>query len=396
MGWWEREGKKMNVDRDLEDAEEFEKAKRLAQLWHKSNMPRKDKEKTVKEITGLFNWVRKKNKNFDLEAVKNKKTEDIHKVFKAWGGKKNRNSKIVAREIDDALDWWRRNNFELDEDPSPSEEEKMKRLENLAQKWQQLVHPEMIPGTDSKLDWFRSRSVDEISESLNNYEESEKKSKLTPQYYGAMTEEQKRANEMVSALDWLRSNDTDLDIDDDASVALSVASFKKIDSLVPKSGDSGGITSMKSALDWLRSKTDVDDETVNSFKKIDDVMEKSGVKDSIEESGFGGALDWLRKRQAMKAADMDDESTSTHERLDPLSLKPKTEEQKRSAEMANALNWLRSNDATDDIDDDMSLGLGSVGSFKNIDASATASGGDSLPSALDWLRKKDKKIKFTR
>jgi hypothetical protein len=34
--WWDREGKNMNVDQDLEDAEEFEKAKRLAQLWQKN------------------------------------------------------------------------------------------------------------------------------------------------------------------------------------------------------------------------------------------------------------------------------------------------------------------------------------------------------------------------
>merc|ERR1712157_307945 len=40
----------------------------------------------------------------------------------------------------------------------------------------------------------------------------------------------------------------------------------------------------------------------------------------------------------------------------------------------------------DDIDDDMSLGIGSVASFKNIDTSSTKR---SVPSALDWLRKKN-------
>jgi hypothetical protein len=33
LRWWDREGKNLNVDQDLEDAEDFEKANRLAQLW---------------------------------------------------------------------------------------------------------------------------------------------------------------------------------------------------------------------------------------------------------------------------------------------------------------------------------------------------------------------------
>ena len=76
---------------------------------------------------------------------------------------------------------------------------------------------------------------------------------------------------MASALDWLRNNDAELDVDDEMSVALSVATFKKIDALMPK-GDSEGPTTLSNALEWLRSKTDVDDATVNSFKKIDDVL----------------------------------------------------------------------------------------------------------------------------
>ena len=62
---------------------------------------------------------------------------------------------------------------------------------------------------------------------------------------------------------------------------MSVATFKKIDSLMAKSGESGGASSVENALDWLRSKGDVDDETVNSFKKLDSVMARVGLKDSI-------------------------------------------------------------------------------------------------------------------
>jgi len=391
MGWWDREGKDLNVEQDIEDAEEFEKAKRLAQLWQKTNMPRKHKDQAVKEVTELFNWMRKKSKSFDLDAVKNKKVKGIRNIFNVWGGKKNPNAKVVAREIEEALDWWRRNGYELDQDASPSEEEKMQRLEALAHRWRELAHPDTIPGADSNLDWFRKQRIDEISETLNLYENGNEKSNPAPQYAGAISEEQKRANEMASALDWLQSNDAELDMDDDISVALSVATFQKIDSLMRKTDNSGGITSMESALDWLRSKTDVDDETVNSFKLIGDAMARSGVTDTIEDSGFGGALDWLRKRRAMKEVNPANESSPSHKKVDTLVGKPMTEEEKRAAEMATQLDWLRSNDATDDIEDDMSLGVGSLGTFKNIDARSTASGGDALPSALDWLRKQEKK-----
>jgi hypothetical protein len=379
----------MNVNQDLEDAEEFEKAKLLAQLWQKTNMPREHKDQAVEEISNSFKWMRKKNKNFDLDAVQNKKVDDIRKIFNVWGGKKNRKTKVVAREIEDALDWWRRNDYELDDDASPAEEEKMRRLETLAQYWNNLAHPASVPATGTNLDWFRNQKVEKIGDTLNVYENSELNTSPR-KFVGAMSEEQKRANEMASALDWLRNNNTELDADDDVSVALSVATFKKIDSLMPKNSESG-VTSMEGALAWLRSKTDVDDQTVDSFKKIDDIMVKSGVKNSIEESGFGGALDWLRKRQAMKAANAEDGSMSSNEKFRTLNSKPMTEEQIRAAEMADQLDWLRSNDAADDIDDDMSLSIGSVASFKNIDMKSTSSGVGALPSALDWLRKQDNK-----
>ena len=182
----------------------------------------------------------------------------------------------------------------------------------------------------------------------------------------------------------MRHNDAELDIDDEVSVALSLASFKKIDSLMPKSGDEKGATSMAGALAWLRTKTNVDDATVNSFKKIDDVLQKTGLGNTVAESGFSGALDWLRQRQAAKASGMDDESASVPGAKAFTGLKLKTDEQKRAEEMASALDWLKNNDNADALDDD-SLGLGSLGSFKAIDASGKDSGDGK--NALDWLRK---------
>jgi hypothetical protein len=95
-------------------------------------------------------------------------------------------------------------------------------------------------------------------------------------------------------------------------------------------------------------------------------------------------LDWLRKRQADKAAVEDEEDESDFAKVSSLSTKPKSDEEKRSDEMANALDWLRSNDAVEDIDD---------GSFKNIDAQSRASDGGTtgIASALDWLRSQEKK-----
>ena len=99
MLWWDREGKNLNVDQDVQDAEEFKKAKCLAQLWQKTNMPRKHKEQASKEIKNLLQWMRKKNKNFDLDAVQSEKAEDVRKVFHAWGGKKNRKPKSIAKKL---------------------------------------------------------------------------------------------------------------------------------------------------------------------------------------------------------------------------------------------------------------------------------------------------------
>merc|ERR1712106_413515 len=158
------------------------------------------------------------------------------------------------------------------------------------------------------------------------------------------------------------------------SLALSVATFKKIDALMPKTGEKSAPTTMGSAPDWLRSKTDVDEETVSSFKKIDKVLTRSGASMSIKEGGSGGALDWLRMRQAEKAAsDVDAESTSRGDSAGfaAISAKPKSDEEKRADQMVSALDWLRSNDVAEDASIGSGLGslgsgYGSVGSFLKV------------------------------
>jgi hypothetical protein len=216
-------------------------------------------------------------------------------LFQSWGAKKNQKPKAVAKEIEDALSWWRNKKFSVDSKGlGPSDEAKMMKLESLIQKWADVKASNESP---SDLQWLRNKNFSDIKDSFEEYEPEPEAPKAVeaPLFAGVVTDEQKRANEMSSALDWLRNNDAELDVDDELSVALSVATFKKIDSLMPKSGDSDEAPNLGSALDWL------DDETVNSFKKIDNVLTKTGLRTSIQESGFGGALDWLRKRQAEKA-----------------------------------------------------------------------------------------------
>jgi hypothetical protein len=97
-------------------------------------------------------------------------------------------------------------------------------------------------------------------------EEAKPKVEAAPKPFVPNSEEEKRAAEMASALDWLRTNDADLDIDDEESVAMSVATFKMFDSSLSKS-ENDGPANLDNAFNWLRSKTDTDDETASSFKK---------------------------------------------------------------------------------------------------------------------------------
>eukprot|EP00980_Cylindrotheca_fusiformis_P013283 scaffold3375_cov153-Cylindrotheca_fusiformis.AAC.8 len=392
MGWWQRNGKKVDTKEAEKDAEMFGQAQILGQLWQKANMSRKDIEEASDEVLKLINWMRKKSKSFDFDSVFDPKADMLQKLFQTWTGKKERNPKAVAKDVEDSISWWRNNNFSAETDsPIPADASKTEKLVGLVRKYADLK-PNEDESADN-LNWFRKENFKEISESLKSYQSDQPASKVGPAPV-ALSEEQKRANEMASALDWLRSNDAELDIDDEMSVALSVATFKKIDALMPKSGEADAPTTMGSALDWLRSKTDVDDETVNSFKKIDTVLNKSGASDSIKEGGFGGALDWLRKRQAEKAADAesDDASGGGSAGFGGVAGMPKSDEEKRAEQMASALDWLRSNDAAEEMSVGSGLGsvgsgLGSVGSFLKVGTD----GSSAPPSALDWLRSQAQK-----
>jgi hypothetical protein len=86
-----------------------------------SNLSPVEAEQTVKEIINGMNWWKKKSKEYDV--IEESLETDICKLCTAWRGKKNRKSKVVAHEIEEALDWWSRNDYELDEEASPAEEE---------------------------------------------------------------------------------------------------------------------------------------------------------------------------------------------------------------------------------------------------------------------------------
>ena len=54
---------------------------------------------------------------------------------------------------------------------------------------------------------------------------------------------------MTKTLAWSVGNDAELDINDDMSVAMYVSTFKKIESLMSKRGETKGMSDMGSALD---------------------------------------------------------------------------------------------------------------------------------------------------
>ncbi|CAJ1945092.1 unnamed protein product [Cylindrotheca closterium] len=166
-------------------------------------------------------------------------------------------------------------------------------------------------------------------------------------------EEEKLVQEMSSALDWLRHNDAALDVDDVMSAAFCVATSKKIDGIVPRTGDVlAPTTRVDNALDWLRSKTIVDNENVSSSKKIDGVLAISASSNAANEPGFVGALEWLRERQRYNAASHVKGgycSSDNNAKLIAVSVIPKTEDERKAEQMESALDWLRCNGPPGDI-----------------------------------------------
>jgi hypothetical protein len=96
------------------------------------------------------------------------------------------------------------------------------------------------------------------------------------------TEEEKRAAEMANALDWLRTSDTIDDIDDEVSLALSVGTFKVIDSSLP------GTSGLASAVDWLRAKNNTsveDDDEGDEGDKMKSTKARWKIREKIKSSG---------------------------------------------------------------------------------------------------------------
>ena len=213
MVWWQRNGKDVDVAEDLKDEENFRKAQLLAQFWRKQNMSNEDREAAVDEISDMFDWARKQSKDLNLDDVDDAKADKMMKLLQAWASKRDK-TKSKVKEIEEAMGWWKRNSFSVDsEGASTPDAEKMNKLNQLVQKWSDLTSPEDGAAADDNLDWFRKKNLDDISDSFKSFEESkEEKAPAVSEYTGKMSDEQKRAQEMASALDWLRTNDAELDI----------------------------------------------------------------------------------------------------------------------------------------------------------------------------------------
>ena len=118
-----------------------------------------------------------------------------------------------------------------------------------------------------------------------------------------LREEEKRAREMASALDWLRSNDAADGVDDMSLVSGlgSVASFLKFDQMSRASG--GGAAD---ALEWLRSQASGD--KASGADSVGVASASVGVRPLTEEEqrvkDMGTALDWLRQNDVGSVGDM--------------------------------------------------------------------------------------------
>jgi hypothetical protein len=199
LSWWERNGKNLDVSKDLEDEENFLKAQKLAQVWQKATMSQGERQKACEDITGTIRWMRGQSKDFHLEGISDPRAEELAKLFQVWGYSKNTKPKAVAKDVEDSIEWWRRNNFSVDITAKiPADAEKVKKLDQLAQTWYDLKHPDQ-PLDGSNLGWFRSQMMDEIKDALEVMNVAPAKPTLG-QGLVALSDEQKRAQEMASAL----------------------------------------------------------------------------------------------------------------------------------------------------------------------------------------------------
>jgi hypothetical protein len=107
MNWWKKKGKDYDPIKERLDA-----------------------------VPALFQWMRGKSKEMDVDDVDDARADQMKTLFQSWGAKKNQKPKAVAKEIEDALSWWRNKKFSVDSKGlGPSDEAKMTKLESLIQKW---------------------------------------------------------------------------------------------------------------------------------------------------------------------------------------------------------------------------------------------------------------------
>lgn len=199
LNWWERNGKNMDISKELEDEANFAKAQKLAQVWQKAMMSQEDRKKASDDISGTIRWMRGQSKDFQLDSVADSRAEELAKLFQVWGYTKNTKAKAVAKDMEDSIEWWRRNNYSVDPTGKiPADADKMKKLDQLAQAWYDLKHPDQ-PLDGSNMAWFRSQMMDEIKDVLEVMDAPPAKPSLG-QSLAALSDEQKRAQEMASAL----------------------------------------------------------------------------------------------------------------------------------------------------------------------------------------------------
>mmetsp|Transcript_22172 Transcript_22172/g.52130 ORF Transcript_22172/g.52130 Transcript_22172/m.52130 type:complete len:986 (+) Transcript_22172:312-3269(+) len=168
----------------------------------------------------------------------------------------------------------------------------------------------------------------ELASNCNNNE-------LSYDWSGARSKgaEEKRASEMAGALEWLKSNTANRDLDDEMCVAMSVARSKKIDSLMAKSGETEGSTSTQEEKANIYETKEGDSEPGEEFTAMPRVMnatiEKFAEWCSLRSTTIKTASEWERSRQenlltkaetkTLRTAEIKTEKERAFDLLDSLS-----------------------------------------------------------------------------
>merc|ERR1712194_177757 len=187
---------------------------------------------------------------------------------------------------------------------------------------------------------------------------------------------------MDDALNWIRGAHTGVDDDPAFSEFKGIAAF-----LPKKEGQSeeDRAAEMADALDWIRS-NDVD---VNADESAISGFDRFGQQPSVvrsakaREKDMDDALNWIR---GVHAGVDDDAAFSEFKRIDAfLPEKKGQSEEDRASEMADALDWIRSNDVDVNADESAISGFDQLGQQPSVVRSAEARE-QTRDDALNWLR----------